>query len=201
MTSSTDPRSGAEETLFVPSEIGLGAVGEFLGQAALPGLLLRLSGPMGSGKTTLAAGVARGMGIPGRIASPTFLYVQCYPASHFPPGLPLLHADWDRVSSHAEDLEESLVEGAEDRVTLVEWGEKLPDSVVAVFPLHLHLLLSIPEGQEGRLLRILWDSESLKGEGFALFRENLQRLLERESPSRLRTPKASETHDPFHGRI
>jgi tRNA threonylcarbamoyladenosine biosynthesis protein TsaE len=200
MTSSIDPRSGAEETFFLPSAIDLGVLGECLGQVALPGLLLLLSGAMGSGKTTLAAGVARGMGISGRIASPTFLYVQSYPAPLSPPGLPLLHADWDRVSSQSEDLEEALVEGASERVTLVEWGEKLPASLVAVFPLRLHLHLSIPEGQEGRLLRILWASESAKREGLTRFRENFRRLLEIEPPS-LRTPKASETHDPFHGRI
>ena len=185
MTSSTDPRAGSEneEELFVPSHIGLSPVGECLGRTVLPGLLLLLSGPMGSGKTSLAAGLARGMGIAARIASPTFLYLQCYPAASSPPSLPLLHADWDRVSPGAEDLEEALVEGGSERVTLVEWGEKLPASVLAIFSLRVRLLLSTPEDREGRLLRIVWDAESGRGEDLSRVRENFRHLLERELPS------------------
>ena len=183
MTSSTDPRSSDAEELFVPSGIGLSPVGECLGRGVLPGLLLLLSGPMGSGKTSLASGLARGMGIAVRIASPTFLYLQSYHASGSPPALPLLHADWDRVSPGAEDLEEALVEGASERVTIVEWGEKLPDSVVAIFPLRVRLTLSIPENREGRRVRILWDPESGREEALARVRTNFRHCLQTELPS------------------
>ncbi len=183
MTSSTDSLSEESEEFFVPSGIGLGAVGELFGHAVLPGLLFLLTGPMGAGKTSLAAGVARGMGITSRIASPTFLYLQSYESSGGPSSLPLLHADWDRVAPGSEDLEEALVSGAEDRVTLVEWGEKLPASLVASFSLRVRFLLSIPKDREGRLLKIFWDPATERPEDLRWMRKTVWTLLDKELPS------------------
>jgi tRNA threonylcarbamoyladenosine biosynthesis protein TsaE len=183
MTSSTDSLSEESEEFFGPSGIGLGAVGELFGHAVLPGLLFLLTGPMGAGKTTLAAGVARGMGITSRIASPTFLYLQSYESSGGPSSLPLLHADWDRVAPGSEDLEEALVSGAEDRVTLVEWGEKLPASLVASFSLRVRFLLSIPKDREGRLLKIFWDPATDRSEDLRLMRGTVRTLLDKKLPS------------------
>ncbi|MGC8529163.1 MAG: tRNA (adenosine(37)-N6)-threonylcarbamoyltransferase complex ATPase subunit type 1 TsaE [Leptospirillia bacterium] len=157
-------------------------MGEIFGRAALPGLLILLTGPMGAGKTALAAGVARGMGIESRIASPTFLYLQSYEPT-VSSCLPLLHADWDRVAPGAEDLEEALVAQAEDRVTLVEWGEKLPASLVTSFSLRVRLLLSIPKDREGRLLKILWDPATDRPEDLRLMQGTVRTLLEKELPS------------------
>ncbi|MEC4682437.1 MAG: tRNA (adenosine(37)-N6)-threonylcarbamoyltransferase complex ATPase subunit type 1 TsaE [Nitrospirota bacterium] len=128
--------------------------GRCMGAGGVSGALILLTGPMGIGKTEWAKGVAQGLGIRGRVASPTFLYLQLYdsPAPGSSPGL--LHADWDRVNLGSEDLEESLLEGKECRITLVEWGEKLPPSVTRSFGIRIHVSLSW-DG-EGRHIGTVW---------------------------------------------
>jgi tRNA A37 threonylcarbamoyladenosine biosynthesis protein TsaE len=117
---------------------------------------------MGIGKTEWGRGVAEGLGISGRIVSPTFLYVQQYESSFDSPAPGFLHADWDRVTNGAEDLEESLLDGMEKRITLVEWGEKLPDSVKESFPMIVHVALSW-DG-DGRRIQMAWrSSRSFEG--------------------------------------
>lgn len=111
---------------------------------------------MGIGKTAWASGVAAALGIGERTKSPTFLYMQHYESPFGQRSPAFLHADWDRVLPGSEDLEESLLEGLESRVTVVEWGEKVPGSVVRSFPLRVHVLLSY--GAEGRHLELEWAS-------------------------------------------
>jgi len=184
MTPSTSrEKDGAGDLLRVPPEIPLGRIGECLGRTASPGALILLSGAMGTGKTSLAAGVARGMGIPSRIASPTFLYLQDYPSPAGGDAPGLLHADWDRVSPGAEDLEEALLDGASRRVTMVEWGEKLPRSLVACFPLRLRLGLSIPAEGRGRCLTLFWESDPPREEEWACVRDSFWNSLAKEEPS------------------
>ena len=47
------------------------AFGEDLGRILAAGDLLMLSGGLGAGKTTLTQGIGVGMGVRGRVASPT----------------------------------------------------------------------------------------------------------------------------------
>ena len=49
------------------------ALGEDLGRVLVAGDLVMLSGGLGAGKTTLTQGIGVGMGVRGRVASPTFL--------------------------------------------------------------------------------------------------------------------------------
>jgi tRNA A37 threonylcarbamoyladenosine biosynthesis protein TsaE len=51
------------------------ALGEAWAQEVAPGWTLALCGDLGAGKTQLVKGLARGLGITGRIASPTFALV------------------------------------------------------------------------------------------------------------------------------
>src|SRR5580658_10348922 len=82
------------------------ALGAQLGCAARPGWVIALSGELGAGKTQFVRGVARGLGIPARVHSPTFTLVAEYGGGR----LPLFHLDLYRL----ETPEQILSAGVED---------------------------------------------------------------------------------------
>jgi tRNA threonylcarbamoyladenosine biosynthesis protein TsaE len=97
------------------------ALGEALGRAAPAGLVLALSGDLGSGKTTLVAGLARGLGVVERASSPTFTLMQEHRGR-----LPFFHFDAWMAGREALFLEGG---GAEyltgEGVAAVEWAERV----------------------------------------------------------------------------
>jgi tRNA threonylcarbamoyladenosine biosynthesis protein TsaE len=101
------------------------ALGEAWGRAATSGLVIGLSGDLGAGKTQLAKGIARGLGITGRIHSPTFTLVNQYETGR----LPLFHLDLYRL----ETPEQIIAAGLEEYfhpagVIVIEWAERWPDA-------------------------------------------------------------------------
>lgn len=96
--------------------------GARLARQARPGMVFRLIGPLGVGKTTLVRGFLRGLGYEGDIRSPTFNLLYEYPTTP-----PVCHVDLYRL----EDIREILLLGLEDyrntHVLLVEWAEKAGD--------------------------------------------------------------------------
>ena len=99
------------------------AFGVFLGERLAPGDVLALSGDLGAGKTVLARGVARGLGVlePVPVASPTFTIENVYEAR-----LTLHHLDLYRIGDSGEldfiPWREALYGGG---AALVEWPERL----------------------------------------------------------------------------
>ena len=94
-----------------------------LGNELKRGDVISLRGSLGAGKTVLAKGIARALGIREAIVSPTFTIVQEYEGT-----MPMFHLDLYRLSG--EDEFESM--GGEeflypDGVTLIEWSEKIED--------------------------------------------------------------------------
>ncbi|MHC4778278.1 MAG: tRNA (adenosine(37)-N6)-threonylcarbamoyltransferase complex ATPase subunit type 1 TsaE [Planctomycetota bacterium] len=96
--------------------------GERLGAAALPGLFVALTGPLGAGKTVFVKGLARGLEIRNwdLVASPTFNI-----ASRYEGRLPLLHVDAYRLGG-ADDLIDLGFEEwiAIEGVTALEWADR-----------------------------------------------------------------------------
>ncbi len=100
------------------------ALGEAWGRAAMPGWLIALRGDLGAGKTHLVQGLARGLGINGRIPSPTFALV----IEHRGGRLPLAHLDLYRLETPAQIASAGLEDYFQPRdgVTVVEWCERWP---------------------------------------------------------------------------
>jgi tRNA threonylcarbamoyladenosine biosynthesis protein TsaE len=98
------------------------ALGEQWGREAQRGWLVGLSGGLGAGKTLLAAGLARGLGVTARVQSPTFGLV-----NEFRDGrLPLFHLDLYRLTTR-HDIIAAGLEQYLDRpagVAVVEWIER-----------------------------------------------------------------------------
>ncbi len=97
------------------------AIGESIGASLAPGSLVLLCGPLGAGKTVLAGGIARALGVEDGIISPTYTIIADYPGR-----VPLAHVDLYRIEGEAQ-LDglglDDLIGGP--GVTVVEWGEKL----------------------------------------------------------------------------
>ncbi len=97
------------------------AFGARLAGIVTPGLAIHLHGDLGSGKTTLARGLLRGLGYQGRVKSPTYTLVELYTVSR----LDLYHFDFYRFRDPKEWRDAGLDEYFYDAaICLVEWPEK-----------------------------------------------------------------------------
>jgi tRNA threonylcarbamoyladenosine biosynthesis protein TsaE len=95
-------------------------IGEYIGKQARPGDLYALYGELGSGKTQLAKGIARGIGVADweYVVSPSFTIMNIYEGD-----FSLCHVDLYRIESAEVDdlnLEEFLQKG----IVVVEWAER-----------------------------------------------------------------------------
>ena len=110
------------------------ALGEQLGKQLEAGTVVVLSGSLGAGKTTLTQGLAAGLGVKGRVQSPTFTIVRTHRAGQR--GVGLLHMDAYRLLG--ADVEEGIEPGRHiDRNEVLDALESLDidadiDDVVVV---------------------------------------------------------------------
>lgn len=107
-------------------------LGEVLAKRLQPGDVISLVGEVGTGKTTLIQGIAKGLCVEDNVSSASFVLMQEYKGS-----LPLYHFDLYRIGEE-EDI------GYEDwfyseGVSVLEWGEKASDRLPFS---HLKILFS-----------------------------------------------------------
>lgn len=108
------------------------------------GDVIALSGDLGAGKTSLARGVLRGLGLEGEAPSPTFAIVQPYEDLR----VPVWHVDLYRIESAAQLDQLGLDEARDMAAMLIEWPERLGDGL---WPEALLLRLK-REGEGARFL-------------------------------------------------
>jgi len=141
-----------EQTGHLRDEGATLAFGARLGATLGPGTIIFLSGNLGSGKTTLARGILRGLGYDGKVKSPTYTLVELYKLSR----LDLYHFDLYRFNDPQEWADAGFRDSfGSGNVCLVEWPERGGDLLPRP---DLRIELSVE--REGRRIRVCADSES-----------------------------------------
>ncbi len=106
--------------------------GKRLGKELRPGDVICLQGDLGAGKTSLAKGICRGLGVVAEITSPTYTIVNEYRGR-----MKVAHMDLYRMKSE-DDLYDigfnEYIYG--DGVTIIEWPDKagtlMPDNYLDI---------------------------------------------------------------------
>lgn len=87
------------------------------------GDVVALEGQLGSGKTHLVKGIARGLGITTEVTSPTFTLLHEYEGGR----LPLYHFDFYRLRNEEELPALGFDEYVFGRgITVIEWADRFP---------------------------------------------------------------------------
>ena len=109
------------ERFHTSSEDETIALGEQFASRLPEKCVVLLSGNLGAGKTTMAKGIAKGLGIePDEVSSPTFTLIHEY--SHR-----LYHVDLYRLDDARSAARLGLDELFDRKaVVLIEWGERFP---------------------------------------------------------------------------
>jgi tRNA threonylcarbamoyladenosine biosynthesis protein TsaE len=131
--------------------LGAALAGSLSGTVLGP-LIVYLQGELGSGKTTLARGLLRRLGVADTIRSPTYTLIESYESAD----RHVLHADLYRLNDAADLAPLGLRDELRaDALLLVEWPDR---AARALPPPDLRVTLSITNG--GRLARLEAPSET-----------------------------------------
>ena len=114
-----------------------------LAQRVRVGDLLLLDGPLGAGKTFLAQGLIKSLGVKEQVTSPTFVMVKSYQGA-----LPIHHIDAYRLLDFPNPRQafDELDIDIEGSLTIVEWGKQFDLTGEA-----LHIKIEIGTGQSRTL--------------------------------------------------
>jgi len=105
----------------IKSENEMKIFGKNIGNLLNGGEIIELIGDVGAGKTTLAKGIAVGLGISEYVQSPSFTISRVYDGRD---GLKLAHYDFYRLNDAgvmADELSETMTD--KNVVTIIEWAD------------------------------------------------------------------------------
>ena len=137
-------------TLALPDEAATLALGAALAANLASGMVFRLEGELGAGKTTLVRGLLRAAGETGPVKSPTYTLVEVHVVS----GLHFYHFDFYRFNQAEEYLDAGLDEYfSGSGICLVEW----PDKAAPYLPpadMEIELRVVVGASGDGRTARL-----------------------------------------------
>lgn len=134
------------------------AAGARLATALRGGMVITLSGDLGTGKTTLVRGALRALGWREAVKSPTYALVEYYPFS----SLYFYHFDFYRFADPEEWETAGLAECfRDDSVCAIEWPERVPRLLPEA---DLALTFSLPDDPLAAGRRLLIDARTIAGE-------------------------------------
>ena len=119
--------------------------GEKFADNLTPNSTILLMGPIGSGKTSLVQGIAKGLNISEHITSPTFALSHRYSSGK----LPLTHIDLYRLdnknSAQELFLEEEEEANTNGSVLIIEW----PELIIPIVedPWKIEIEYAVPDGR------------------------------------------------------
>ncbi|MDK2902380.1 MAG: tRNA threonylcarbamoyladenosine biosynthesis protein TsaE [Clostridiales bacterium] len=118
------------------------ALGKRIGQLLHEGDIIALDGDIGSGKTQMIKGIARGMDITDDITSPTYTIMNRYNGR-----LPLYHFDVYRLENPEQLYDIGYEEYFFDKgVAVIEWAERIRELLPARY-MHIWILYGTDESQ------------------------------------------------------
>lgn len=125
-------------------------IGEALGKVLNAGDIICLTGDLGTGKTHITKGIAKGLNITDNITSPTFNIVNEYDSGR----LKLNHFDVYRVS----DPDEIYAIGFDDyifsdAVSIIEWANYIEEILPNDF-LHIYIQKDLSKGENYRKITL-----------------------------------------------
>lgn len=121
-------RTGTRE---LPEVADTEAFGAELATVLSAGDLVILDGPLGAGKTALARGIGAGLGVEGRVTSPTFIIAREHRPGR-PDGPAMVHVDAYRLGLAGSDEAGRPARGGLDELDALDLDTELTDAVVVV---------------------------------------------------------------------
>lgn len=127
------------------------ALGARIGAGLSEGALVALEGELGSGKTALVRGLARGLGVTEPVTSPTYALMHTYPGR-----IDLLHFDaWMEGRERSFLLDGGLESVAGGGVAVIEWADRVLD----LLPLPRLRIALAHEGASSRRIAVWAEGE------------------------------------------